>query len=218
MAYEDRPLGTDRKRLSQGHIRENFQQIDNFTAEDHVTFGGGANLGKHLKTVFPENGRVALGDAPVTLAGEAAIYCRQSTLLDPAGNQVAALFFRPEGQGAGVGTEYDFTTITCNNGALAGATSGCFTLPNGIKMAFGTGSMAALVDTDLIAFYHATYFTAANTIYTIQITQTGIPEAAHNAQDNVISATAIRRDGFTAARNVNYHGSAVNFSYLAIGT
>jgi hypothetical protein len=127
MAYKNSPIAADSKQKSQPEIQENFLQIAAFTTQDHETFGS-ADIGKHKQTTFIELG-IDVTSAPPTLANEAAIYCRQSTY----GGNVAALFFRPEGQGAGAGIEYDFTSS-------AQAADGWTRLPSGILLKWGTGT------------------------------------------------------------------------------
>ena len=84
-------------------------------------------------------------------------------------------------------------------------------------MAVGTGTLAGGHQSVDVAFFNPLYFTAANTIYSVQITLTGTPETAHSAEDNIISVINVTRAGFRAIRHFNRKGSNPSFTYLAIG-
>jgi len=126
MAYVIVPVNINEDfSVSQPKITANFAEINTIISQDHETFDAPHGQGKHKQVTLPEQG-TDLTAAPVTLPDEVALYCRQSAV----GGDHSALFFRPEGQGAGVGVEYDFTTAGL-------ASPGWCRLPCGLIMKWG---------------------------------------------------------------------------------
>jgi len=190
-----KPAAIDQLNDSQDDIQKNFEAIKDLIDVNHETFAGGAgDEGKHKYVTMPEQG-VDVTSAPQTLANETAIYCR---LNDAA--TASALFFRPEGQGAGAGTEYDFTSATK-------AASGYTMLPSGLIIKWGTGNVGA--NAAGIAVYEATV--GFTTVYSANATLNGTA-----GMDKALFIQTLGLNSITVY-NANANGGNRTFYYFVIG-
>lgn len=196
MAYSDLPIATDHINISQAGIRENFSQISSLIAKDHITFAGvPASVGKHNKTTLIEQ-----AVAPVTAGNEMALYTKEIGL-------VSALFLRNENAGA----EVDLTT------AQKGSSGAC-TLPSGILMKWGTGSIADGSYSSGNITFSAAFAGAADfptAAFFCQITsKEGI---IGDFGRYVFSVENLNRVNFSVQRNTHQTGHVAPFYYFAMG-
>lgn len=212
MAYDQtKPQSTDTKSASQPVLLENFLQIYNFVGQDHEQFNS-ANAGKHKWTIMPEQG-TDITAAPQTQANETAVYCRETDdPNNPPAGKLAALFFRPEGQALGAGTEYDFTT------ALKAQTGYCV-LPCGIKICWGVGTINTGEATGTAITFAGGGFNS--TCYSC-VHSTNVSTNHNDGDDLLMYPANLNNTGFTPTRArlappVNYWTAPINFSYIAIG-
>jgi len=118
MAYNsDIPQATDDPSQSQGQILANFQELNTFTAVNHVALNDG-DQGKHKFLQMPEQ-----GSAPTTGANEGGLYTKEVS-------GATQLFFREEANGS----ERQLTS------AFSAATNGTLTIPGGLLIQWGLAS------------------------------------------------------------------------------
>lgn len=119
MAYQANiPQATDKLRISQSDLLNNFIAIDAFVDINHYGFASG-NVGKHLYLQMPETA------APATAANEAGLYAANG-----ATSGATELVFRRESNGSSIAfTEAVF------------AASGWTRLPSGILLQWGSGTI-----------------------------------------------------------------------------
>ena len=118
MAYNsDIPQSTDDPSQSQGQILANFQELNTFTAVNHVALNDG-DQGKHKFLQMPEQ-----ASAPSTGANEGGLYTKEVS-------GTTQLFFREESDGS----ERQLT------GAFSAATNGTLTIPGGLLIQWGLAS------------------------------------------------------------------------------
>ncbi|MDD5551240.1 MAG: hypothetical protein PHS34_08275 [Candidatus Omnitrophica bacterium] len=190
MAYNNAiPQATDLLSQSQVDILNNFIAIKTWVDINHETFSS-ANSGKHKFVTCTEQ-----ASDPVTAINEMAIFSK-----DVAGS--TALFLRKENNG----TVIDFTTSTL-------AASGTATLPCGLIMKWGTGTIASGSATSAVITFGAAFSTS---IYNVQVTPYG-SRSGGAAQDYVLNAIDLTTANFKVTRTPTYVGAAVSFYYLALG-
>jgi len=191
MAYKDIPLSGDAKNQSQGDLKQNFLQIAAFTTKDHETFGTGADLGKHKKITFTQQGA-----AQTTAIDEMALYTLNN-------GTEPNLYLRKENDG----TVFNMTPQTIGH-----AVKGYEILPSGLK--FNWGEVVIPVNAIGTAELFADAFAVA--CYTVNVTFTTLTTG--DPRDNIVGALNIAQNGFTASRpKTEYIGTAVTINYLAIG-
>lgn len=193
MAYVSNiPQPTDRKRDSQPLILGNFQEIDTILQVNHSAFNI-ASQGKHIYVSLLEQAAT-----PVTLANEAAIYAKESTLIGD-----TALFFRKEGNG----TEYEFTSSIQ-------ATPGWTRLPSGILLKWGSTTATGLTALTLPVAADVPAFT---TIFSVQLTPISAAGADADLAIRLVSfANPLQFNVYATARTTTVD-KAVTFEYLIIG-
>jgi hypothetical protein len=129
MAWNDTPLGPDRRNTTQPTIRQNFQTIESAWNVNHLTLGGGtADDGKHLYIQLPEHA------APATAADEVGLYCA-----DGATSLIPELFFKRQSDGK---------TIAMTEGS--GGSQGWTRLPSGLLVKWKQSQGASLTYTETI--------------------------------------------------------------------
>jgi hypothetical protein len=193
-----KPAAADQLNQSQADIQQNFLAIDDLINVDHEDFNGGATPeGKHKQVTFPEQG-TDITAAPQTLVNETAIYCRQNAA------NVSALFFRPENQAAGAGTEYEFTSYTHAAGPPA---RGYTRLPSGILLKWGSGTVNT--NSSATATYDATE--AITTIFTGSATLNG-----GSGMDKALFITTLGTASMVVY-NANANGGTRTFYYFVMG-
>lgn len=196
MAYDaNKPDAGDTISSSQAVLKDNFTAIKQLVDVNHVTFGL-TNQGKHHTVSIPSI-VITGGSIPIaTAAAEWALYTDSVS-----GN----LFLRIPSQGAGTVTG----DINLTGGTFS--TTGTCTLPCGLIMKWGTGSLGAGVTTSTVSF--ASAYTSA--CYNVQISPTTVPSG--DVRDGFLAAASIGTTGFIASRKSAYNGTAVDFNWLAIG-
>lgn len=202
MAYNSNiPLATDQKNISQADVKENFTQISNFVTTDHVPFTGlAANLGKHNKITLIEQA----ADPDQVEIDQATIYAKHSAITNQTG-----LFWQKEGTGAAAGNVIEMTA-----GELA--QPGYCILPCGLKMCWGTGTVAggSLTSGDVAFPNVGTTLAFATAVFSIQITPNQDLIAAYK-DAYIFSVHSNDLLKFIAIRAASTQ--AVNFTFLAIG-
>ena len=199
MPYDNAiPQSTDRLPISQPDLLQNFIAIQTFIEVNHETFGA-ATEGKHKITTFPQQ-TVSGVFPPVTSATEVALYCKTD-------GANPSLYFRPYSQTVGV------TTNDVDIMHAVKAASGETTLPSGIKMKWGIGSVTSGSSTSAAVTFYSAFSTA---VYSVQITPYG-SRATGAAQDYVLSAYDIQLANLKVTRTGAYTGATAAFYYLAIG-
>lgn len=130
MAYNPNvPLAGQSKQASQPIMLDNFQEIYNFTAQDHESVDAVAALqGKHKQAVFTQQAA-----APVTLATENALYVKECPFTTPASPQ---LYFRRESSGQ----EVPITAWDVNAGG-----HGFYFTPGGLLVKWGNVVIPAAI-------------------------------------------------------------------------
>lgn len=126
------PAATDRINASQPSLLENFQEIQNALAINHVTFNV-ANVGKHEKVVFPNLGAAPANEPPVFLNTEIGLYnCINAITTIP------EIYLRRNNAATG----YPMTAKVCV--AAANPSTGWTYLPSGIVMKWGKTQTALI--------------------------------------------------------------------------
>ena len=190
MVYQPNiPLATDKIRISQGDINQNFQDLDSIFDVDHVKYSDATgDAGKHVYTTFVNLTDKGLA-SPTTSAEEMALYVK-----DVAGTP--RLFYREPSSGSEIQW----------SGPLTGAANGECALPGGLGMKWGTATNVTSTGT---AFTYAGDFsltafgTATYSIVAIATSQTDM------------FVTAKSNTGFTLQHNTT--GSNKNAYWIAIG-
>lgn len=143
MAYDpDTPASSaEDPSQSQPKITANFQEINTFTAVNHVAFND-ADQGKHKFLQMPEQ-----SSAPTTAANEGGLYTKEVS-------GATQLFFREESSG----TERQITS------AFTASTNGSCTIPGGLLIQWG---LASGVGNDSTITFNTAFSTA---VYNIQLT------------------------------------------------
>jgi hypothetical protein len=196
MAYSaTKPDSTDAMSASQATLKDNFTAIKALVDVNHVTFGL-SDQGKHNIVTIPQI-TVVPATTPVAVAAtEWAFYVNAAT---------SDLFLRHD-KGAGTVTgDYNLTGATK-------ASPGECTLPCGIRLKWGTGSIGvgsssstgSYVGTALTNFHNITF--SISTTYT----------STKDNRDYHLAMTGTTA-GWTVTRSGSYNGAAIDFYYLAIG-
>jgi len=180
----------------------NFTELKTVIDVNHVTFADATgNQGKHDHVAFPEQGRTATGDSPLTDPDEATIYCRQSAV----GGAHSALFFRPENLAAGVGADYDFTSISY---AAGPPSKGYTRLPSGLILKWGSSTVNAGSASAATAFDATVEFAP---IYMANVSLVGL-----SGMDKALFVQTLTNTHITVY-NANANGGTKTFYYFAIG-
>lgn len=118
MPYDkDTPLNINESfSVSQPKITANFQEIDTYVSQDHVSFGSGLGQGKHKQVLFTEQG----ADVS-TAADEMALYIKDN-------GGTPNTYLREESDG----TIFNMTPCTAGH-----ASSGSEIFPSGLKFIWG---------------------------------------------------------------------------------
>lgn len=187
MAYNSTiPTATDLLSQSQDDILNNFTGLKTLIDINHVTFDVG-DQGKHAFIEFPVQSPV-----PTTGAGEVGLYSQTSALT---GNP--ELVFSHES----AGSTYEFTSAVKNE-------TGYMTLPSGIIMKWGSGTVNANT-TAVATFSNGAGITAFTTVYNVQITREG-----STGSTGVIYYQSYTTTNVTV---FNTADSSKKFFYLVIG-
>ncbi len=121
MALNDVPLSSQTLTQTQNPIRQNFSVIGTAFAVNHIAYNDGSgNQGKHNFVQFPVNASPGAGTV-----GEIALY-NSST------SGASELYLK-----RGTGTAYSITQY----GGSAGSTQGWTSLPSGMKVVWGLGTI-----------------------------------------------------------------------------
>lgn len=189
MAYNNAiPAANDLISQSQSDIQQNFAAIQTLIEVNHGTFGA-ATEGKHKFTSLVEQGA-----APVTAANEIALYTKEI-------GGISALFLRHES----AGTEVDITTAVK-------ASPGTCTLPCGIILKWGTGSVSSGQQTSGVVTFSTAFPTAA-----LSVVITASNDPSGYSSDNIINAITLTTASFYARRASDHKNTALTFYYIAIG-
>jgi len=187
MAWQSgKPEATDKLRLSQDDLKGNFTELDTYLNVDHEDFNAVNGQGKHKQLTMPQQAA-----ATSTGATEFALYTKTN-------GTNPALFLRKPSDGA----EVDLTTQPTVS----------TTLPNGLIMKWGTGSIA-------LGSYLSgaiTFGTAfPNGVFICQISANAGNTGA--AQDYVFFINTFNQTTLNVQRNNSYVGTVGYFNYLALG-
>lgn len=196
MALSDVPLATQTLAVSQNPIRQNFLDINNQFAIDHVAFNTVGN-GWHNQVTLPRQA----GDS-ATAGNNVALYAK----LNAAATETA-LFFRKQTNGA----IYDFTSSTQ-------AATGYTRLPSGILIVWSTVASNAPFTNGLRTYnFPALPVPQFTAVYSMQITPTSSAVDAFSAiYFNSVNIGAGTFTVFQAARalgGINQNG----FTFVAFG-
>ena len=132
MAYKSTiPAATDKKKISQADLQNNFIALKALIDENHETFGAG-DEGKHIKTTLTDQ----TAAPPASLANEVVLYSNAGELC----------------LNKDTGAEIEFTKIT-------GTTDGSVTLPSGVILKWGmlTSAIAPVAIAFPVAFPNHCY-------------------------------------------------------------
>jgi len=193
MAYQgNKPGANDRISTSQSDIQNNFTEIQTVLTVNHVDFAD-PNEGKHTHVSLPEQAA-----DKVTAASEMALYTKDS-------GTAPNLYLRQESNG----TVFNITPSNAGHAA-----SGYETLPSGLKMCWGTSTIASGSSTRTGIAFASAFSTA---VYSVQLCCYDAHGAGSNAQDFVVNPYSVALASFAAKRNSGYTGPVAYFYYLAIG-
>lgn len=181
------PQPGDDPSISQDQILNNFQDLNTFLSQNHVSLND-ANQGKHTILQMPIQ-----GSAPSTASNEIALYSRTS---GNTGNN--ELVFRRSSDG---------TLIEAT--AFLGNTNGWTRLPSGILLKWGTGSGSGVVN---VSISSNPGFSA---VYSAQITVDDA-FATPNSFVSLRSLNPNEMSVYCSSRTVTSPASAT-FRYLVIG-
>lgn len=194
MVYKNSiPEASDKLKVSQADLKENFSQLDSLFDVDHVKFSDtSGDAGKHVYTNFVNLTGKGLA-SPTTSSTELAIYNKD----DGAGTP--QLFYRDVSSG----TEQQIT------GFLTKGSDGQAPLLGGISIKWGSFSVAvtAAVAKTFVGDFGLNDFGTAN--YQVFVT------SVNTAQDNNVQVTAKSVTGFSVKVTSNNFPTTVSF--LAIG-
>lgn len=191
MAYsKDTPLNINESfAVSQPKITANFQEIQTFVEQDHVTFGSGLGQGKHKQVLFTEQA----ADTS-TAADEMALYTK-----DNAGSP--NLYLR---------LESDSTVFNMTPDATAHAAAGSETMPSGLKYIWGSG---VATGTGAVITFADGGFSSA--VYQVLVSRNGLTTVVTNIF--VVFGSATTTQFTVEARTSAGAVSTANISYFAIG-
>jgi len=191
MAYSNsKPQPTDKLRVSQNDILNNFIALKTTIDTNHVTFDM-ADTGKHKFISFPEQ----LAD-PALAVNEVQFYAKNSTL-----STEAELFLRRED-----GTIYEITSA-------GKAVTGWTRLPSGILIKWGNTSATGLAT---ITFPVVATIPAFTTVYSIQLVPIAAGAVDADIAVRLVSFIAASFDVYCTARTT-VADKLASFEYLAIG-
>lgn len=188
MAYQANiPQATDKLRISQADLLNNFIAIDSFVSANHYGFASG-NVGKHLYLQMPETA------APATAANEAGLYANNGTI-----SGTTELFFRRESNGSSIG----FTEANL-------ATTGWTKLPSGLILKWGNGTVGA--NADATVTFDGVGVAAFTTVYSVNCTING----GTGGLDKGFYYKSYTTTTLTVY-NANANGGNRNFFYMVVG-
>lgn len=147
MAYSQNiPQPTDDPSDSQPLLLGNFQAINSFLGQNHLSIADGED-GKHKFMQMPEQ-----ASAPTTAANEGALYTKEGSA-----SSTSDLFYRQESDG---------TEIQLTSGTPTSATDGTSSLPGGIIIKWGSSSWANGSNSQAVTFTTA----FSSSLYSLVVT------------------------------------------------
>lgn len=195
MAYNQNiPLSTDKLSSSQVDLYNNFQAINAWVSVDHVPFSNTAQQGEHNRVFFVKQA----ADVATPTTTDSVLYTKTGT------GGTTNLFFRGPSNATPLEISY----------ALKAA-SGYTTLPSGIIIQWGTGTLPnsgstkASINVSLAQAF-------PNSVLSVQVTPT-TAVGSSSTTDWILSAAAASNSVITVKRSPNHTSVAVSFNFLVIG-